>query len=395
MSLRYLMAIRKTNLCLLLLLVSTLLSAQSRKELEEQKKQKQKEIEFTQKLLDETSQKQRKNINYVYILNRQIRNREQLIKTEETVLGMLNTSIVQSQTFIQALENDVTSLKKEYAEMLYFAYKNRGEFDYLLYLFASESLQQVWNRMRYIRYYAQIRENQIGLIKATQQSLIHKIGNLEKTIVAKEKLLINLEQERKKLIRDRLSKKQLVEGFKEKEEEYRDKLKDDRKLAKELDEAIEEIINAEIAKSGNLAISGLSSTEFASNRSKFIWPAQGIVSKVFGRQMHPSIPNVYVNNNGVDIRTSKGAVVRAVFPGSVIHVVFIPGADNAIIIKHGEYYTVYKNLVDVKISPGDDVLEGQEIGKVGFNDKKEISELHFEVRHQTQKLDPVLWLLKK
>lgn len=395
MSLRYLMAIRKTNLCLLLLLVSTLLSAQSRKELEEQKKQKQKEIEFTQKLLDETSQKQRKNINYVYILNRQIRNREQLIKTEETVLDMLNTSIVQSQTFIQALENDVTSLKKEYAEMLYFAYKNRGEFDYLLYLFASESLQQVWNRMRYIRYYAQIRENQIELIKATQQSLIHKIGNLEKTIVAKEKLLINLEQERKKLIRDRLSKKQLVEGFKEKEEEYRDKLKDDRKLAKELDEAIEEIINAEIAKSGNLAISGLSSTEFASNRSKFIWPAQGIVSKVFGRQMHPSIPNVYVNNNGVDIRTSKGAVVRAVFPGSVIHVVFIPGADNAIIIKHGEYYTVYKNLVDVKISPGDDVLEGQEIGKVGFNDKKEISELHFEVRHQTQKLDPVLWLIKK
>lgn len=389
------MAIRRIELCFLFLLISTLLTAQSREELERQKRQKQKEIEFTQKLLDETSEKQRKNINYVYILNRQIKNRVQLIKTEEKVLSMLNESISESRTFIEALENDVKSLQKEYQEMLYFAYKNRGEFDYLLYLFASESLQQVWNRMRYIRYYAQIRENQIGLIKATQESLKGKILNLEETIVEKELLLNNLEKERVKLIKDRAAKRQLVDGFKEKEEEYREKLKEDRKRARELDEAIEEIINAEIAKDENIEISGLGSTEFASNRAQFIWPANGVVSKAFGRQAHPTIPDVYVNNNGVDIRTTKGAPVRAVFPGSVIHVVFIPGADNAIIIKHGDYYTVYKNLVEVQVAPGDNVTEGQLIGKVAFNENKEISELHFEVRHQTQKLDPALWLKKK
>ena len=389
------MAIKRINLFLVLFLTSTLLTAQSREELEKQKRRKQKEIEFTQKLLDETSAKQRKNVNYVYILNRQIRNREQLLKTEEAVLKMLNENIIESETFIEALEEDVTSLKKEYSEMLYFAYKNRGEFDYLLYLFASESLQQVWNRMRYIRYYAQIRENQIELIKTTQKSLINKIDHLQQNIAAKEKLLVNLEVEREKLIRDRLSKKRLVESFKEKEEEYREKLKEDRRLAKELDDAIDEIISAEIARDETITISGLSSTEFASNRAKFIWPTKGIVSKAFGRHEHPTIPDVYVNNNGVDILTSKEAVVRAVFPGSVIHVVFIPGADNAIIIKHGEYYTVYKNLVDVQVAPGDEVSEGQEIGKVGYNDSKEISELHFEVRHQTQKLDPTLWLIKK
>ncbi|MBI1184636.1 peptidoglycan DD-metalloendopeptidase family protein [bacterium] len=385
----------KISFLLLLVLCAGSAWAQSREELEKQRKQKLEEIAFTQKLIDQTGEAQKKNLNYLIIINRQIKNREQLIVTEHSVLKMLTRSIDQTELFILALESDINTLKEEYIEMAYFAFKNRSSYDYLLYIFASESLQEAWNRMRYIRFYNEIRTNQIELIKSTQQSLSHKITNLKSQINSKKELLENLELEKQKLQRDKTTKNEILGELKGKEKEFKDKLKEDQRIAKELDKAIEEIITAEIAKNENLELSGLSSNEFASNRNHFIWPANGIVSKGFGKQEHPTIPNVFINNFGIDIRTEKGAVVRAVFSGVVSHVIFIPGADNAIIIQHGEYYTVYKNLINVKVNTGDTVKEGQELGTVSYDENKEIAELHFEMRYLNEKLDPQLWLKKK
>lgn len=375
-------------------------NAQSRTDLEKQREQKLKEIAFTEKLISQTSAEKKKNLNYLYILQRQIKNREQLINTENKVLKLLNRSIDQTTLFIAALENDLATLKNEYVEMAYYAFKNRSSFDYLLYIFASNSLQEAWNRMRYIRYYNEVRTNQIELIKETQKSLGRKIENLKNQIDSKQILLKNLAQEKVKLSKDESYKNTLLQVLKGKEQEYKEKLKKDKKAAKELDEAIEEIIKAELAraeseKAAEIEISGLSSDQFASNRSNFIWPSEGIVSQRFGRQQHPTISGVYINNNGIDIRTDKDATARSVFPGTVVHVVFIPGANNAIIIRHGDYYTVYKNLVEVAVNPGDAVLEGQALGKVSFDEEKEIAELHFEIRYKTEKLNPQLWLKKE
>jgi septal ring factor EnvC (AmiA/AmiB activator) len=374
--------------------------AQSRTDLEKQREQKLKEIAFTEKLISQTSAEKKKNLNYLYILQRQIRNREQLIITENKVLKLLNRSIEQTTLFIAALENDLATLKNEYVEMAYYAFKNRSSFDYLLYIFASNSLQEAWNRMRYIRYYNEIRTNQIELIKETQKSLGRKIENLKLQIENKQVLLTNLAKEKEKLNKDVSFKNELLQDLKGKEQEYKEKLKKDKKAAKELDEAIEEIIKAELAraetaKATEIEISGLSSDQFASNRSNFMWPSEGIVSQGFGRQEHPTISGVYINNNGINIRTDKDATARSVFPGTVVHVVFIPGANNAIIIRHGDYYTVYKNLIEVSVNPGDNVEEGQALGKVSFDEEKEIAELHFEIRYKTEKLNPQLWLKKE
>lgn len=374
-----------------------LVIGQSRQDLEKQRKKKLEEIAFTQKLIDQTGAEQKKNLNYLIILQRQIKNREQLIATESSVLEMMNKSIAQTELFIQALESDITKLKEEYVEMAYYAYKNRSSYDYMLFVFASESLQEAWNRMRYIRYYNDVRANQIELIKNTQKSLNRKIDNLKNQISSKEELLVSLEREKEKLKGDIRLKNEVLADLKGKESEYKEKLKEDKRIAKELDEAIEDIIAAEVARTETLEIatSGLSSNQFATNRSKFNWPTTGIVSQKFGRQAHPSIPNVFITNNGIDIRTEKNAVVRSVFPGDVVHVVFIPGANNAIIIRHGEYYTVYKNMIDVKVKPGEAIEEGAELGVVSYDETKELSELHFEVRYKTEKLDPALWLKQK
>ncbi len=380
-------------LILLLIFTGSLAFGQSRKDLEEQRKKKLEEIAFTQKLIDETSEAKKKNINYLYILQRQIKNREQLIETESHVLTLLTLSIDRTSLFITALEKDITSLKKEYVEMAYYAFKNRSSFDYLLYVFASKSLHEAWNRMRYIRYYNEIRSNQIELIKSTQKSLARKIENLKEQIESKEQLLVNLETEKNKLKQDIEQKNSIVDKLKDKEVEYKEKLVADKKIAKELDLAIEEIIKEEIAKTASLVkVSGLNSDEFAKNRKNFSWPTKGVVSQKFGRHEHPTIAGVYINNNGINIRTEKDAMVQSVFSGTVVHVVFIPGANNAIIIRHGDYYTVYKNLVEVIVKPGQEIKEGQDLGKVYYDEEKEIAELHFEVRHKTEKLDPQLWL---
>ncbi|MFY0675539.1 MAG: peptidoglycan DD-metalloendopeptidase family protein [Bacteroidia bacterium] len=395
------LAIKRISVALVLVLVALVgAKAQSRTDLEKQREQKLKEIAFTEKLISQTSSEKKKNLNYLYILQRQIKNREQLINTENKVLKLLNRSIDQTTLFIAALENDLATLKNEYVEMAYYAFKNRSKFDYLLYIFASNSLQEAWNRMRYIRYYNEIRTNQIELIQETQKSLGRKIENLKLQIANKQILVQNLAKEKDKLGKDVKSKNALLQELKGKENEYKEKLKKDKKAAKELDKAIEEIIKAELARAEaaeatDIEISGLSSDQFASNRSNFMWPSRGIVSQGFGRQEHPTISGVYINNNGINIRTEKDATARSVFPGTVVHVVFIPGANNAIIIRHGDYYTVYKNLIEVAVNPGDDVEEGQALGKVSFDEEKEIAELHFEIRYKTEKLNPQLWLKKE
>ncbi|MBI3143007.1 MAG: peptidoglycan DD-metalloendopeptidase family protein [Bacteroidetes bacterium] len=381
-----------------LLLAHGTVQAQGREDLEKKRKQKLEEIAYTQKLIDQTSATQRKNLSYLAIIDRQIRNREQLLVTEQHVLEALGQSIGQTTLFVQALEDDLASITKECIEMAYWAFKNRSAYDYVLYVFAASTLQEAWNRMRYIKYYNELRANQMELIRATRESLGSKMDYLQGQIRQKELLIENLHREREKLAGDREERNQVLGELKGKEKEYREKLKDDKRIAKELDEAIEEVIKAEMARSAaaaSTAVSGLASTDFAKNRANFMWPISGIVSRPFGRQEHPSLPDVYLNNNGIDIRTEKGAPVRCVFPGAVVHVVYIPGAHNAIIVRHGEYYTVYKNVIDVMVKAGDEISEGQQLGTVSYDEDKGLAELHFEMRYKTEKLDPETWLRRQ
>lgn len=379
---------------ILLLAYSTTSSAQDRIELEKQRKKKLEEIAFTQKLLDETDAEQRENVGYLVMLKRQIANRQYLINGLDGELKLLSGDIDDTRDLISALESDVKALKKEYADMLYLAYRNNSTQHYLAFIFASQSINDAWKRLRLIKYYTDFRKNQVYLIQATQESMLSKMSFLKKQIDEKEGILNKMEAEKRKLLADKGVKNRLLSELKKKESDYRKKLKEDKKRAKELDEAIEEIIRAETLKARreeSPADDELTEL-FASNQRRFKWPSNGVVASSFGRQAHPTIPNVYVNNNGIDIVTQKDESAACIFDGKVIHVVFIPGANNAVIVKHGEYYTVYKNLIDVEVSPGDRVLEGQPLGKVFHDPQTGTSKLHFEVRKQTEKLNPVLWL---
>lgn len=377
-----------------LLAYSTSTFGQERTELEKQRKKKLEEIAFTQKLLDETDAEQQENVGYLVMLRRQIANRQYLINGLDGELKLLSGDIDDTRDLISALESDVKALKREYADMLYLAYRNNSTQHYLAFIFASQSINDAWKRLRLIKYYTDFRKNQVHVIEATQESMSSKMSFLKKQIDEKEGILNKMEAEKRKLLADKSVRNRLFSQLKKKESDYRKKLEEDKKKAKEIDEAIEEIIRAETlrARREESPDENQLTELFAGNQRKFKWPTNGVVASSFGRQAHPTIPNVFVNNNGIDIVTQKDEKASCIFDGKVIHVVFIPGANSAVIVKHGEYYTVYKNLIDVEVSPGDKVMQGQPLGKVFYDSKTGASELHFEVRKQTEKLNPVLWL---
>lgn len=373
-----------------LLLLASLANGQNRQELEEKKKRKLEEIAFTQKLIDETDQEQRKNLNYLLILKKQIRNRQDLIETIEQELNLLEQNISQSRQLILAMQRDLEAIQKEYERMLLFAFKHNENFDYFMFVLASESLNQALARIRFTRYYSQARAEQIKLLEITRKSLENKVSYLENQIEEKEELVEDLSREKERLISDEKSKRSLIADLEGKEKEYRRKLREDKRIAEELDEAISNIIAAEMTKvdANSAEISDL----FSKNKLKFNWPSRGVVSLPFGKQAHPTLPNVFITNNGINIRTEANADVKAVFSGKVTHVVVIPGANSAIIIKHGEYYTVYKNLIEVQVKPGEEVETGELLGRVYYDETRGAAELHFELRHRTVKLDPLKWL---
>jgi murein hydrolase activator len=142
--------------------------------------------------------------------------------------------------------------------------------------------------------------------------------------------------------------------------------------------------------------SAISSKEFQNNRGKLPWPvSNGVITGHFGRQPHPTIQSVEIVNNGIDIRTEVGAPVRAVFEGTVVGTQFIPGYDYMVILKHGEYYTVYSNLEEVSVKKGDEVSIRQSIGKVSTDRKSNTSEVHFEIWKEKTRLNPQDWVGSK
>jgi septal ring factor EnvC (AmiA/AmiB activator) len=167
-----------------------------------------------------------------------------------------------------------------------------------------------------------------------------------------------------------------------------------------LDKKINEIIKEEIERAAREAktkssttttASAALSSSFEENKNKFPWPVQGFVSLGFGRQKHPLLKGIYIDNNGVNIQTSENEKVKSIFEGEVRAVAFIPPLGNSVIITHGEYFTVYSGLKEVFVKRGQKVTRSQEIGQV-LSNSEGISELRFQIRKNTTALDPQLWL---
>ncbi len=384
----------------LLLLLALSSHAQSRKELEKRREALDKQIRTTTALIDQARKEQRVTQEQLQLLESQIQAREQLIQTMHSELRKVDQRIMEN----------LNSLKEEYARMLQFAYRNRSTYDRMSYLFAASSFQQAWKRGRYLDQIAQQRTRQAALIDETKEQLEAQVTELRGQREEKSRLVAQQQAERQKLNSDRSGQQTALSSLKKEEGRLKATQQKQEKQRKELDAAIRKAIEDALkpkpgttaAKTGKLDITLTPeakelNSDFEKNKGKLPWPVEkGVITSNFGKQNHPVLPGIIIENNGIDITTEKGSSVRAVFRGEVSSVIVIPGAGKAVIISHGAYRSVYSNLREVSVEKGQKVETKQAVGTVLTDEDG--SKAHLELWKITAeglvKVDPGPWLFR-
>ncbi len=385
-------------------------SQQDKVKLQEKKTKIEEEINFTNKLLNETKKSRQTSLNQLIILKKQIGQRQELINTINLEIDDLEKEITSDKKKINELSGDLEELKEEYAKMIYYAYLNRSSYKRLMFIFSSEDFNQAYQRLKYFQQYTSFRKNQVREIQETQEELNQKIALREQQKESKKNLLSNKAKENQKLTREKDEKNNTVVLLQRKEKDLKKALREKEKAARKLQAAIEKIIAEEIrlaAERANKAGKGTSrltsialtpeemelSNTFSSNQGKLPWPSErGIISGTFGEHAHPVLKGIKTKNNGVDILTNDGALARSIYNGVVTSVMSIPNYNNVVIIRHGEYLSVYSNLKEVYVKRGDEVEIKDNIGKVYTDPGESKTELHFELWKGKTLLNPELWL---
>ena len=395
-----------------LLVIGGAFGQSTRAELEEKRKQLLREIEQTTRLLKQTKQNREATYSRYVTLQRQINRRLQLIKTLQQEVLLLLENVERTTGAVEALSDDVTRLKSEYAIMVRHAYRQRLMRNDWLFVLSATSFNDAFRRWQYLRQYDRYRQKQAKLILGTQETLLAKIASLEKRKSEKERLLAAEERQSEMLGLEISAKNRILEELKGDENRLSRQLRGKEKAAKKLTAAIENIIKAEMEKArleeeratANVNVSpstaaGKSSAsltaEFRASKGALPLPVRnGLITSYFGKQQHPTIKTVQIVNNGIDIRTDQGAQVQSIFEGTVVGTQFIPGFDYMVILQHGEYYSVYSNLQEVKVRKGDRVGIRQSVGIVSTDRKTNTAEVHFEIWKGKTRLNPAHWVKK-
>jgi len=391
---------RSSIFILFMLCFQFYLSGQSRAELEEKKKNTKKDIELTNELLSKTEKEREASIQQVNLIIRGIQSRTLVIQSIEGEIRLLDYAILRTQNEISELENNVEKEKEEYTRLIYSAYVSQTGEDRFMYILASENLGQAYQRIKYLKYLSEYRKNRVDEIKISIRELESKKIELVEQKGEMEDLLSEKSTENEKLKREKTAKDRMVLALKSKESQLREEIRKKERIQVQLESEIRKIIEEEARKSSSSNIYSsltpeqkLVGGEFKNNRGKLPWPVErGVITSGYGKIKHPVLNDVWISNSGVDISTLKGSVARSLYDGEVSRVVAILGANYTVIIRHGEYLTVYQNLVNVRVKAGDHVKTKQVLGDV-YSDG-ENSLLHLEIWREKTILNPEEWISK-
>lgn len=403
---------------LLMVVLAQSVSGQSVKELEKQRKATLKQLETTGKMLNETKKNEKVSLNKLNILSRSISERKKLIKDINSEIVALDNELVLLQQQQSDLEKQLQQLKADYAILVQETHYSQNKYGELMFLLSADSFNQMYRRLRYLREFADYRKQQAIQIEAVQADIMVQNDLLVQNKQSKQEVLGMQEREREKLARDERREQLMLAELKKKEKELAAQQKRQQKKADELNNRIEKLIAEEIRKAEakkkktTTTKSGTTSSKpsettltkeeallaggFEQNKGRLPWPVEkGFVSGKFGVQPHPVLQHVTINNKGIYVQTTAGSEARAVYDGVVTQRFSVPGSNNAVIVKHGNYRTVYANLTDIYVKEGDKITAKQRIGKIysdAENDNK--TELYFQVWKDKAIENPSLWLAK-
>jgi len=436
--------LKKLHIILVLLLLALVnpvycqkTKGKSKKQLQSEITSLQKEISTANQLLKKTKKDKEMTLNEVNLLDKKIKQREQLIKAYNEQIAVLDEEINAGQSNIKTLNADLGKLRKEYAKMLTFANKNRSHYDKLGFVFASQNFNQAFRRLRYIREFSDARKVKMDQIASTERRISGEVEASQQAREEQAALLKDEKEQQEALKKEKEELNSQVAKLKKKEGNLQQDIKNKQQQTQKLQKAIDDIIAEEIRKAnaeaerkrkeeakkkaaankdkGKTATTtapatpapskekGMAltpseqtlSSNFVNNKGKLPWPVErGVVSSSYGKHASVVSSKVTVTNNGIDIATTEGAKARAVFDGEVASVAKLVGSNTVVIIRHGEYFTVYSNLENVTVKRGDKVKTKQNIGTVHTNKNENKTEIHFELLKEQSRQNPANWLSK-
>jgi len=381
---------------------------QSLNELRKQKEKMAAEIEYINNLLKETNENAKSSLTRLAVLEKQIKLQDKLIENISNEIDYLDTSIKISSRKVDSLTTELKSVKDNYASMIRYARRNQNNTNQLFFLLSSDDFNQAYKRFIYLREYADYRRQQVKRITEVKNSLYNQIKDFNARKDEKQNLLVSKVNQTKKIEQQKVQQNEYYAELQQKEKELRKKLENQRKSEARLQLEIEKVIAEEAKKASRKSSSkeaGLALTkeekglsgDFSNNQGKFPWPVQhGLITDRFGEHPHAVLKYVMVRNSGIDITTQANEKARSIFKGEVSKVIAMPGGNLAVIIRHGNYLTVYSNLSEVYVKAGQKVDTKEEIGKI-FTDKEEDNKtvLKFQLWRDITKLDPEEWIIKQ
>jgi len=406
--------------------------------LEQRKAQIQQEIRDNERLLQSVKKKEKSAVSVVIVQANKIKLKEKLINTTERQAKLLSNDIYINQLQINKLNRELVDLKEDYAEMIVKSYKSRSEQSRAMFILSSNSFLQAYKRAQYMKQYTSYRKMQGDEIKSKSDQLVEHNETLGVQKSAKQKLIEENEKERLSLLKAKQEQQKLVNSIKKDKNKIAAEIKKRQAEAKAIDRQIDRIVREAIAEanrkaalekamakakaeaksgdsnediktrakaivSSNPAVASskivltaeakILADNFKANRGKLPWPVEkGFVSLPYGNQPHPQFSALVVHNSGVEITTDQGATARAVFAGEVTKVMVLSPVNKAVMIQHGDYFTVYQNLSSVSVSKGDQVSIKQPIGKVRTNGETGRTVLKFTISQNTTYNNPATWL---
>ncbi len=374
--------------------------------LKKQEKALIQKIQNTKLLIDQSRANEKLTLSELTIINKQINYRERLIRNYNFQLKKMDESIGKINRQINALSNTEKTLKQEYKKMLVYAFKNRDPNYKYLYIISAPTFTEAFHRMKYIQHYSDYRAKQIERINTIEKKLIIKQELLKKEIQKKKELIKFKKIEKNSYQIDKNSQIKSLNILKQNEALLAKELEINNKKRKEISKAVKDAILKELkaiekTKTAEFSLTpdGIEiSKNFINNKGRLYWPVErGEITSSYGKHQHHLVNTALIDNNGIDITTSKNALVRSVFEGKVTSVLIIPGSGKVVMISHGEYRTVYANLQEVFVQKGELVSAKENIGKL-IEKSSGISESHFEIWKISTKgmntVNPSLWLSK-
>ena len=404
----------RNNICFILLFTFLLGSftgvSQTKKqqELEERRQELREEIRKINQLQQENKSKQKSQLSLIENYNYKISVLNNLIAVTNQQANLLTREINSNQKKITSLREELKVLKEDYADMIVKSYKNKNQQSRIMFLLSSNNFKQAYKRLQYMKQYSEHQKQQGQEIKKKSEELQSINTSLLKQKEDKQKLISDNREVQKSLEKERSQHRDLMASIKNNINIYSAQLRAKQREADRIDKEINRIIREAIAKSNKKAGNSESSTGFAltaeekilasnfvSNKGKLPWPVEkGYVTLRYGTQPSPIDRSLTIKSNGVRITTERGAKVRAVFNGEVSEIIKLKNVNPIIMIRHGNYISIYKNLSSVYVKKRDKVSTKQEIGEVFTNSSTGETILSFTISKGFSTENPASWIYK-